>query len=306
MVSGYENRRVTRPGRVAIYERSKIDKSLFWTPVCLRDRTSTGTTMRGKMVERIRKKLTQSWARMTTSLGPAVHAVSSAEASFRAAGRIQRWFRAIHAKVVTRKRIRDSMLAPREEPQQELSANNRKTTRFSLSTSSPFIARHGHAATASSKNPHVSSTTFTAALTSRRLERQTIANLFTAVKTGTASYIESKEASGQLTSSQANVRDIRGNTLLYYATRDGHREIARVLLRCGADVNARNVGGNTALHVAFKYKRREVLDLYNTDSWRGCCCAAGQIRSCLTTGERRRCFSRSRTSCSSTDCRTVL
>jgi len=48
-----------------------------------------------------------------------------------------------------------------------------------------------------------------------------------------------------------NVKDVHGNTPLYYAARNGNKEICEFLLNHHAKVNIRCKGGNTPLHMAF-------------------------------------------------------
>ena len=55
--------------------------------------------------------------------------------------------------------------------------------------------------------------------------------------------------------------DCRGNTLLHYAARHGHKAVAELLLANGADVNAKDEAGLTPLHEAIGYERKEVFEL---------------------------------------------
>ncbi len=82
------------------------------------------------------------------------------------------------------------------------------------------------------------------------------ANILAAAKDNAISYIRKKAA--RLTPAQVNVTDQSGNTPLHYACINSHAEMARMLLRLGADPNARNKEGNTPLHEAF---RRNSTDL---------------------------------------------
>ena len=59
--------------------------------------------------------------------------------------------------------------------------------------------------------------------------------------------------------------DVKGGfadgTSLHYATANGHKEIAELLITKGADVNAKDEDGGTPLDVAIKYKQTETVDL---------------------------------------------
>jgi hypothetical protein len=58
-----------------------------------------------------------------------------------------------------------------------------------------------------------------------------------------------------------NVKDVDGWTPLHWTTRNGHVEIARLLLQNGAVVNARSHGGNTPLNWAAVYGHIDILHL---------------------------------------------
>ena len=49
-----------------------------------------------------------------------------------------------------------------------------------------------------------------------------------------------------------NLKNIYENTILYYVSKEGRKEIVEILLRHGADINARNAFGYTALQMALK------------------------------------------------------
>jgi len=57
-----------------------------------------------------------------------------------------------------------------------------------------------------------------------------------------------------------NIGDSYENTVLHYATLEGHKAIVKTCLRFGADVNIQNRSGNTPLHVAYAYKRDQIID----------------------------------------------
>ncbi len=56
-------------------------------------------------------------------------------------------------------------------------------------------------------------------------------------------------------------RDEYGRTALHYAARDGHPDIALLLLSRGAEANAKDNKGRTALHLAVYYRQDEVAEL---------------------------------------------
>jgi hypothetical protein len=58
-----------------------------------------------------------------------------------------------------------------------------------------------------------------------------------------------------------NVKDVYGETPLHWAAKNGHVEIARVLLQNGAEVNVRNNYGNTPLHYAAIHGHVDILHL---------------------------------------------
>ncbi|MCL4692778.1 MAG: ankyrin repeat domain-containing protein, partial [Candidatus Hydrogenedentes bacterium] len=61
--------------------------------------------------------------------------------------------------------------------------------------------------------------------------------------------------------SDANVRDIDGNTALHRAARDGRLAIAQLLLDFRADPDARTGTGWTPLHLAIRGDRTELVEL---------------------------------------------
>ncbi len=52
--------------------------------------------------------------------------------------------------------------------------------------------------------------------------------------------------------------DDNGNAMLHIACQNGHRRLAKVLLRGGANMNAQNNKGQTALHFAFAFGYQEL------------------------------------------------
>ena len=73
--------------------------------------------------------------------------------------------------------------------------------------------------------------------------------LFIAAKSNNMSLIT---ASGfHYFETDANAKDDYNNTPLYYAARNGNKEICEFLLGCGARVNESCQEGNTPLHMAF-------------------------------------------------------
>lgn len=73
--------------------------------------------------------------------------------------------------------------------------------------------------------------------------------LFTAIK---ASSIKMIIANGFVyTEEDVNIKDSEGNTPLYYAAKNKHKEICQFLLDHGANVNQACQEGNTPLHMAF-------------------------------------------------------
>jgi ankyrin repeat protein len=52
-----------------------------------------------------------------------------------------------------------------------------------------------------------------------------------------------------------------GGTPLHYAARFGHTEVAELLIAKGADVNAKDEDGKTPLDLAIKRRRIETADL---------------------------------------------
>jgi ankyrin repeat protein len=52
--------------------------------------------------------------------------------------------------------------------------------------------------------------------------------------------------------------DDNGNAMLHIACQNGHRRLAKVLLRGGANMNAQNNKGQTPLHFAFAFGYQEL------------------------------------------------
>ena len=52
---------------------------------------------------------------------------------------------------------------------------------------------------------------------------------------------------------EVNERDEKGNTMLCVACQNGHKRMAKIVLRRGADINVQNFLGNTPLHFCFQY-----------------------------------------------------
>ena len=59
-----------------------------------------------------------------------------------------------------------------------------------------------------------------------------------------------------------DARDDCGNTILIIACQNGHKRIAKVALRRGADIDARNYQGHTALHYCLAYGYETTLGAY--------------------------------------------
>ena len=58
-----------------------------------------------------------------------------------------------------------------------------------------------------------------------------------------------------------DAKDNRGITPLLWATYDGHKEVAELLITKGADVNAKDVNDETPLNWAEEGKHKEITDL---------------------------------------------
>ena len=58
-----------------------------------------------------------------------------------------------------------------------------------------------------------------------------------------------------------NAKRIDGDTVLIWASKYGHTEIAAMLLAAGADVNTKNHNGWTALHLASQNGHTEIVKL---------------------------------------------
>lgn len=73
--------------------------------------------------------------------------------------------------------------------------------------------------------------------------------LFSAAKTGNYNII--KTSGFNYYEADVNIADDKGNTPLFYAARNGNKEICEFLVRHKANVNESCAGGNTPLHLAF-------------------------------------------------------
>lgn len=60
---------------------------------------------------------------------------------------------------------------------------------------------------------------------------------------------------------EINLKDASGSTALHEAVRNGHREVADMLIAAGANVNQPNSSGLTPLKLALGYQRKELADL---------------------------------------------
>lgn len=54
--------------------------------------------------------------------------------------------------------------------------------------------------------------------------------------------------------------DEHGNTLLHIACQNGHKRLAKILLRGGADVNLQNMRGQSPLHFCFAFNYQVALE----------------------------------------------
>ena len=65
-----------------------------------------------------------------------------------------------------------------------------------------------------------------------------------------------------------NVKDEDGETPLFCASNNGHKEIVKLLLEHGADVNAKNNYGNSPLHCVSEKGHTEIVNIAWV--WRRC------------------------------------
>ena len=56
--------------------------------------------------------------------------------------------------------------------------------------------------------------------------------------------------------------DSKGNSILLVACQNGLKRIAKLALKCGADINLQNGAGNTALHFCYMYGFGDTLGTY--------------------------------------------
>ena len=85
----------------------------------------------------------------------------------------------------------------------------------------------------------------------------TPAEVFRRAREGDYSFLAEQVDAGRV---YVDVTDELGNTLLMTACIAGHKKVARVLLRRGADVNAANSQGQTALHYCLGLGHTELGD----------------------------------------------
>lgn len=96
--------------------------------------------------------------------------------------------------------------------------------------------------------------------------RKIYGNLWDSTKKGSSLYHEASGANlvniveALSTSAQASAKDHQGDTALHYAARNGHEEIAKVLLRSGADLSATNDHGETPLIIAARCGRASYVE----------------------------------------------
>ena len=63
-----------------------------------------------------------------------------------------------------------------------------------------------------------------------------------------------------------NSKDHRGNTPLHHCVLNGNYELAKILVKKGADLNIKNVSGKTAREEAIDMNHLAVLKLLKDDS----------------------------------------
>ena len=84
-------------------------------------------------------------------------------------------------------------------------------------------------------------------------------NTIAASKKNNFTYIEKNKH--RLTADDLNVKDLAGNTALYYAVTGSHYETANLLLKMGANVNSSNEFGNTPMHKALLVGNHMIINL---------------------------------------------
>ena len=238
IIKGYQKHTITRPLNISRLEKAKVNKSMEWIPVCLRQ-----IGVKNPMINR-RKGWGKEKARISFSQGPVVAEPQLPKARkmlavFTAVVKIQRWYKRkrLHAKL---QRYKSNNYTSRAASQMQLYTNNKRFFSTSINhhpvTSSTFSSPEKHS-------------------------RIVVETMIDAVKRNTLSYLKKKEEHGQLKPQFTNSKDRQGNTALYYAAYDNRVEIIKVLLKSGADPNIKCESGNTALHIAFKRDHKEAIGI---------------------------------------------
>ena len=61
---------------------------------------------------------------------------------------------------------------------------------------------------------------------------------------------------------EVDEQDDKGNTMLLVACQNGHKRMAKIVLRRGANINIQNYLGNTPLHFCYTYGYGDTLGTY--------------------------------------------
>lgn len=86
----------------------------------------------------------------------------------------------------------------------------------------------------------------------------TPANVFSAARHGRYREVSTALASGF----HATCADSNGNTVFHVACQNGHKAIAKLAIKHGADWNARNAKGNTGLHFLFTFGYADIGEYF--------------------------------------------
>jgi len=234
ILHGYEQKNITKPLNISLYNQATLNKTLTHTPII------SNQAKTKQIIANPKKNWNKEKARISFSQGPnpkisltGAHKFSNLIVSIM---KIQKWFR----KLRTLKKLKEINISLNS------SIINKNQQNISF-TESIIPKNHKRNLTeiVYRKTPIENKTKL------NLNEKEFVKKIINSAKSNTLNYLKLKEQKNQLLPKYTNLTDNIGNTALYYAACFENYEIAKILLKNGANPNIKCENGDTPLHKAF-------------------------------------------------------